>query len=29
LVVTSVLGAIVTWMFRIETTGINLDEIGK
>jgi MFS transporter, putative metabolite transport protein len=29
LVVTSILGAIVTWMFRIETTGINLDEIGK
>ena len=29
LVITSILGAIVTWMFRIETTGINLDEIGK
>ncbi|WP_216856128.1 MFS transporter [Acidisphaera sp. S103] len=29
LVVTSVLGAIVTWMYRIETTGVNLDEIGR
>jgi putative MFS transporter len=29
LVVTSVLGAIVTWLFRIETTGVNLDEIGR
>jgi MFS transporter, putative metabolite transport protein len=29
LVATSILGAIVTWMFRIETTGVNLDEIGK
>jgi len=29
LVITSILGAIVTWMFRIETTGVNLDEIGK
>jgi MFS family permease len=28
LVVTSVLGAIVTWMYRIETTGVNLDNIG-
>jgi MFS transporter, putative metabolite transport protein len=28
LVVTSILGAIVTWAFRIETTGVNLDEIG-
>jgi putative MFS transporter len=28
LVVTSVLGAAVTWMYRIETTGVNLDEIG-
>jgi MFS family permease len=28
LVVTSILGAIVTWMYRIETTGVNLDEIG-
>ena len=29
LVVTSVLGAIVTWMYRIETTGVNLEEIGR
>jgi MFS family permease len=29
LVVTSILGAVVTWMYRIETTGINLDEIGR
>jgi putative MFS transporter len=29
LVVTSVIGAIVTWMFRIETTGVNLDRIGR
>jgi MFS family permease len=29
LVVTSLLGALVTWMFRIETTGVNLDEIGQ
>jgi putative MFS transporter len=29
LVVTSVLGAIITWMYRIETTGVNLDEIGR
>ncbi len=28
LVVTSLLGAAVTWMFRIETTGINLDTLG-
>jgi MFS family permease len=28
LVVTSILGAIVTWMYRIETTGINLDHVG-
>ena len=28
LVVTSILGAIVTWMYRIETTGVNLDHIG-
>ena len=27
LIVTSILGAIVTWFFRIETTGINLDEL--
>jgi MFS transporter, putative metabolite transport protein len=29
LIVTSILGAIVTWLYRIETTGINLDEIGR
>lgn len=29
LVATSVIGAIVTWMFRIETTGVNLDLIGR
>jgi len=29
LVVTSLLGAVVTWLYRIETTGVNLDEIGQ
>jgi putative MFS transporter len=29
LVVTSILGAVVTWLYRIETTGLNLDEIGR
>jgi len=29
LVATSLLGALVTWWFRIETTGVNLDEIGR
>jgi MFS family permease len=29
LVISSVLGAIVTWMYRIETTGINLDHVGE
>jgi MFS family permease len=29
LVVASLLGAIVTWLFRIETTGVNLDHIGE
>jgi len=29
LVATSILGAIVTWRYRIETTGINLDEVGR
>jgi MFS family permease len=29
LVISSVLGAIVTWMYRIETTGVNLDRIGR
>jgi MFS transporter, putative metabolite transport protein len=29
LAISSVLGAIVTWIFRIETTGVNLDRIGR
>jgi MFS family permease len=29
LVATSLLGALVTWRFRIETTGINLDRLGE
>lgn len=29
LIVTSLLGAMVTWWFRIETTGVNLEEIGR
>jgi len=29
LIVAFVLGAIVTWAFRIETTGVNLDRIGE
>jgi MFS transporter, putative metabolite transport protein len=29
LAVSSVLGALVTWIWRIETTGVNLDEIGR
>ena len=29
LVITSILGAVVTWMYRIETTGVNLDHIGR
>jgi MFS transporter, putative metabolite transport protein len=29
LVVTSLIGAVVTWMFRIETKGVNLNEIGR
>lgn len=29
LIVTSLLGAAVTWWFRIETTGANLEEIGR
>jgi MFS transporter, putative metabolite transport protein len=29
LVITSILGAIVTWAYRIETTGVNLDRIGR
>jgi nitrate/nitrite transporter NarK len=28
LVVTSLLGAAITWLFRIETTGVNLDTLG-
>jgi len=28
LVGTSILGAIVTWAFRIETTGVNLETVG-
>jgi NhaP-type Na+/H+ or K+/H+ antiporter len=27
LVCTSLLGAVVTWAFRIETTGVNLEEV--
>lgn len=26
---TSLLGAVITWLFRIETTGVNLENIGK
>jgi nitrate/nitrite transporter NarK len=29
LAVSSVLGALVTWIYRIETTGVNLDQIGR
>jgi MFS transporter, putative metabolite transport protein len=29
LVVASLVGAVVTWMFRIETTGVDLDQIGE
>ncbi|HTX04585.1 MAG TPA: MFS transporter [Steroidobacteraceae bacterium] len=29
LVVASLLGAVVTWQYRIETTGVSLDQIGK
>jgi MFS transporter, putative metabolite transport protein len=29
LVVTSLLGAYLTWQFRIETTGVNLEDIGR
>jgi nitrate/nitrite transporter NarK len=29
LIVTSLLGAVVTWLYRIETTGVNLHEIGR
>jgi nitrate/nitrite transporter NarK len=29
LVVASLSGSVVTWLFRIETTGVNLDKIGR
>ncbi len=29
LVGTSLLGAVITWLFRIETNGVNLEEIGR
>ena len=29
LVATSLLGAAVTWLFRIETAGVNLDQVGE
>ena len=29
LIIASLLGAVVTWLFRIETTGVNLDHIGE
>jgi hypothetical protein len=29
LVLTSVLGAVVTWLYRIETTGVSLDRVGR
>jgi len=29
LVIASLLGAAVTWLYRIETTGVNLDQIGE
>jgi nitrate/nitrite transporter NarK len=29
LVIASLLGAVVTWVWRIETTGVNLDRIGE
>jgi MFS transporter, putative metabolite transport protein len=28
-IIASLLGAVVTWLFRIETTGVNLDHIGE
>jgi MFS transporter, putative metabolite transport protein len=28
LVGTSLLGALITWLFRIETAGLNLEEVG-
>jgi hypothetical protein len=29
LVATSLLGAIITWLFRIDTTGVSLEQIGS
>ena len=29
LIVTSILGAVVTWLFRIETTGVSLDSLNS
>ena len=29
LVGTSLAGALITWVFRIETTGVSLEDIGK
>ncbi len=29
LIITSIIGAAITWMYRIETTGVNLDEVGR
>jgi MFS transporter, putative metabolite transport protein len=29
LIAASLLGAVVTWIYRIETTGVNLDRIGE
>ena len=29
LIISSLLGAVVTWFFRIETAGVNLDQIDE
>ncbi|MBV8408840.1 MAG: MFS transporter, partial [Alphaproteobacteria bacterium] len=29
LIATSLLGALITWQFRIETTGVSLEKIGS
>lgn len=29
LIATSILGAVITWLYQIETTGINLDRVGR
>jgi MFS transporter, putative metabolite transport protein len=29
LIITSLLGALITWLYRIETTGVNLAEVGR